>query len=257
MPTYNSMIRIILLTVLVMAGSAIAQPTPDRNESALLDPAAMNILKTMSDYLSSTEQFTFRAEITVEDVLNSGQKLQFERQLLAYVHRPDKVRVEFSGEKGQKRFWYDGSKITLLNIEKNLYARSDAPSRIDETLDFAMETYGIEVPIADLLVSDPYHSFSQNLESAMYVRLDMVRGQKCHHLAFTQASVDWQLWIEDGEKLVPRKLAITYKEDFGQPQYMAVFTEWNLAPRLPDVLFSFDTPPGSAEIEFLSAKEEN
>ena len=40
----------------------------------------------------------------------------------------------------------------------------------------------------------------------------------CHHLAFEQATIDWQLWIDAGKDPLPRKLVITYKTEDEVPQ---------------------------------------
>ena len=48
-------------------------------------------------------------------------------------------------------------------------------------------------------------------------------------LLFTQENVDWQIWIDAGEKAVPRKIVITYKNEADQPQYEAVLDDWRLA----------------------------
>lgn len=241
------------------AGTGLArQPLPVQLDTAkVFEARAMNVLKQMSEYLKSFDQFTFRAEVNIDGVLSSGQKLQFERAVDTYVRRPNKVRAEFASEFANHRFWYDGKTMTLLNAKENLYARTEAPNTIDQALDFAMEKFGVTVPLVDLVVSDPYQSLTQNVKSATYVSLDNVRGRRCHHLAFTQATIDWQIWIEEGEMLVPRKLVLTYKQAPSQPQYSAIITEWNLTPRLSDLLFSFTASEGADEIKFLTAEGTN
>ena len=53
-------------------------------------------------------------------------------------------------------------------------------------------------------------------------------GKRCHHLAFAQEHVDWQVWIEDGAQPLVRKFVITYKDEPGAPQYTAIFFDWKL-----------------------------
>jgi hypothetical protein len=209
----------------------------------------------MGDYLKNTEQLSVRAEIQEDIVLPSGQKLQFERSVTAMAHRPNKFRGTSEGYGGRKDIWYNGEHITLFLGDKNLYAQAEAPGVIDEALDFAIEKYGLTMPLADLLVSEPYESAAKNIRSAAYLGMDSVRQRPCHHLAFRQDSIDWQIWVEVGETLLPRKLLITYKTLEGQPQFTAVFTEWSLPPRLPDLLFEFTPPEGVEKVEFLPSGE--
>ena len=35
----------------------------------------------------------------------------------------------------------------------------------------------------------------------------------CHHLFVQQHDFDWEIWIEDGRVLVPRKLVLDFKDD--------------------------------------------
>jgi hypothetical protein len=76
----------------------------------------------------------------------------------------------------------------------------------------------------------------------------------CHHLAFSQETIDWQIWIEDGPRPVPRKLVITYKTEPGSPQYVARLSGWNFQPRFSKHFFTFEAPAGAGEMEFLTVE---
>ena len=104
-------------------------------------------------------------------------------------------------------------------------------------------------------MSDPYSNLTQNAKSATYVGLHEINGVKCHHLAFTQESLDWQIWVEDGSMQVPRKVVITYKLAEGMPQYTAVLSDWDFSPHLPESVFSFVTPVNAEKIEFMPVEE--
>ena len=45
--------------------------------------------------------------------------------------------------------------------------------------------------------------------SGFVVGPSVVGGVKSTHLAFRGAEVDWQIWIENGDKPLPRKYVIT------------------------------------------------
>jgi hypothetical protein len=45
---------------------------------------------------------------------------------------------------------------------------------------------------------------------------------------------------------------ITYKDENGQPQFSADFSNWNLAPDISDALFAFTPPNGAERIQFLA-----
>ncbi len=84
-----------------------------------------------------------------------------------------------------------------------------------------------------------------------------VLGVPCEHLAFTQTNIDWQIWIEDGAKPVPRKFLITYKDEPGSPQFTALFSNWDFETKLPDFVFKFEPPAGASKIKVKEIKNEN
>ncbi len=216
---------------------------------------AKRILQAMGEYLKTAKAFSVHGEITYEEVLASGRKLQYSASNNVMVRRPNRIRADYRGDLRKSSFWYDGKSITLLHLEENLYATFSAPNEIDATIDFAMEKYGLSLPVADFVYSDPYAVLIENVRSGFYEGLHMVNGVRCHHLAFTQENIDWQIWIEDGAQIVPRKLVITYKDSPESPQYTAVLSDWDFSVRLPDILFTFEASVDAEQIEFLTVPE--
>ena len=113
----------------------------------------------------------------------------------------------------------------------------------------AAREYGISSPVADVLYSDPYKILTEKLTTGIYVGSSTVRGIPTHHLAFTQDNIDWQIWIEDGARPVPRKALITYKNVTSSPQITMWLSNWNFAPRLADSLFEFLPPENAKQVE--------
>ncbi|MDR4506649.1 MAG: DUF2092 domain-containing protein [Candidatus Brocadiaceae bacterium] len=222
-----------------------------QEKSPSVEPVADTLLMQMSEYLKSAERFTVRSQATFEKVFSGNQKIQYGETVQASVRRPDRLHVDIQGDLINHRFRYDGKKISMLDTNMNIYAAADAPADIDSMLRFAAQHFGITAPLADLVITDPYANLIQNVTSGTYVGLHTVHGIPCHHLAFTQENLDWQIWIEDGRTQVPRKLVITYKLAEGAPQYTALLSDWNFSPHLPDSVFTFIAPEDAEETEFL------
>ena len=81
--------------------------------------------------------------------------------------------------------------------------------------------------------------------SGLVVGPSVVAGVKSTHLAFRGAEVDWQVWIEDGDKPLPRKFILTSKQVKGEPQFTVVIRSWDLAPKLTNAEFNFTPPKGA------------
>ena len=196
---------VVALALLVLTGLpeiGHAQPTG-------VEPQAEKLLRRMSDYLAGRQQFSLKAESTLEAVLTSGQKLQYDSPATLMVSRPNKLRAHRKGDLANQEFFYDGKTLTLYNPRENLYATTAAPATLDETLDFAREKLDIIAPAAELLYKNAAEKMLKEASAGFVVGQSIVGGVKCSHLAFRGAEVDWQIWIEDGDKPLPRKFMIT------------------------------------------------
>jgi hypothetical protein len=159
--------------------------------------------------------------------------------------------VRFEGDERRSRIVLNRRTFIFLDVMANLYARMEVPPGIDAAVDEVFETVGQSVPIADLVYSDPYRVLIEAAETGLVVGRHSVDGVVCHHLAFSNQAIDWQIWIEDGPQPVPRRLLITYKNEPGSPQYMATLSGWDFHPRQSEQYFVFYPPAGADEIEFL------
>jgi hypothetical protein len=148
-------------------------------------------------------------------------------------------------------FYYDGKTATVFNHKNNAYGTAEAKDTIDATFDLLAEKFGMVLPLADLLFADAYKTLTADVRTGQYLGTGYVFDTKCHHLAFRQEAVDWQIWIEDNSQSpLPRKVVITYKETPAQLQYTAFLNDWKSEVELPDAKFSFSPPAGAKKVEF-------
>ena len=214
---------------------------------ARVDP----ILREMSEYLKTAREFSFQANVTYDSVLRDGQKIQSGATVDVSVRRPGKLRVEYQGDERQTQVIFNGRTSTVYDVKQKVYTVMEVPPDIDAALDKLIEEYGVSVPVADLIGSDPYSTLTERAQAGNFMGTHEVDQRPCHHLAFAQDIIDWQIWIDAGPRPVPRRLLITYKDEAGSPQYSATFSRWNFQPRHSDHYFKFQPPAGSDQIEFL------
>jgi len=229
--------------LLLTAGCATAQ-----DHTNAISNRADRVLRSACEFLAHTSAFSFSAEIWREQVEEDGQKIQFSRTMTMDVKRPDGLRLEISSPLSERGFWYDGETLTILDRKHNWYSTTDMPGTLDQAADAATDK-GIDLPLIDLAMSDPYQNATAKVQDGKYYGLSPVLGVSCHHLAFTQDNVDWQVWIEDGPQPLIRKFVITYKNESGSPEFTALITHWNLTDRIADSDFVFERPPGATKIE--------
>ncbi|BAU65341.1 hypothetical protein STA3757_27230 [Stanieria sp. NIES-3757] len=245
----NSFGQGVVLTFVILVSPVSAQQSPE-NLAPTIDPVANELLQELGQYIDEPEQFTFQAEVEVDEVSPRGQKIQYTSNFNIAVRRPDRLFVNQEGDLQNRNLWFNGDRFILLDRDLNHYLYIDTPDTLNEAIPF-LEDRGITAPLADFLTGNFYQGVIANVQTGDYLGLHQVGDRLCHHLAFTQDNVDWQIWIEDGFEIVPCKLIVTYKNLPEAPQYTAYFSDWNFSPRLPDRLFRFVAPEGASEIEFL------
>lgn len=234
-----------------LAAVAVAWPLAGHAQAGEVDPDALALLRKSTDYLAATKVFSLVTDSTIEAVLANGQKLQFGSRIAATVQRPNKMRAERVGELIAQTFYYDGKALSLNLPQHGYYATAAVPPTIDGMLDTARDQLNVIAPGADLIYSNAYQRLTDGLTSAYVIGKAVVDGARCDHIAFRNAEVDWQIWIQEGAKPVPRKFVVTSKKMPGSPQFTSVMSNWQTAPKVTDAMFAFSPPKGAQKIDFM------
>ena len=228
-----------------------AEAKPAAGKPAV-DPDAIAALQKMGAFLREQQKFSVRATVTTDDLLASGQKVQFGGTIELMVRRPDRMRADIRGDRLDEHMYYDGKTFTIFGEKVGYYASFQAPPTLAEMKDVAEKRYGIDLPLADLFYWGTEHDGTSDITAATKVGVATVEGTACDHFAFRQKDVDWELWIEQGARPLPRKLVITTTSEKSRPQHGMVLS-WDLAPKLGDEIFTFAPPPEAHKVEFDTA----
>lgn len=237
----------LLLAALVLGSGAAGQAQQAGTVAAAVEPAALDALDRMGAYLRTLDSFEIRSDATIDEVLESGQKLQLASTIHLRVRRPDRLWAEMASDRKTREFFYDGKTFTLWGPRNKLYASFSAPATLIELVERAEGRYGIVLPLADLFRWGTEPTRREAIRGAIHVGPARLGDVPCDHFAFRQEGVDWQVWIQKGDSPLPRKLVITTTDEEAQPQYISEL-DWNLAPALNDKMFIFEPPPDSYRI---------
>lgn len=218
-------------------------------------PDPLVIVRQMCDYVKSLKQFSFRAEVTDDQVFYGGKKLQYSIDMETFVRRPDRLRVNAEGDLVNKQFFFNGKTIVLYDKIAKVYGSMEVPPDIEGALDKADKDFGLRVALTDLASPILWDLISKKIEGSFYAGLHIVRGIPCHHLAFDRGDVHLQIWVDAGDKPLPRKVVITRKKLEGSPQWIAYLGEWKISPPLDDSLFNFVAPLGVQKIKFVPVQK--
>jgi hypothetical protein len=242
-----SALRAKAITLMAVATFSVAAQA----QSAGISPEAQKLLKASTDFLASQKAFSTQTRNSLEIVLKSGQKIEFNHTARLSAQRPNKLRAERSGDLVDQVFVYDGKMLTLHNPKDKVYAQVPAPETLEGMLDFARTRLDIIAPAGDLIYTNAYANLMDGVTEGFVVGKAMIEGVLCDQLAFRAPHVDLQIWVQSGAQPLPRKLVITTRDLPNAPQFAVTMTQWNLNPAFTAQTFSFKPPAGAKKLEFL------
>jgi hypothetical protein len=217
-----------------------------------IDPDAASVLSSMQAYLGGLNSFTARYDAEIDTISHQGEKLAFLSSGELAVERPGKLYASRKGAIANVEFFLDGTNVTIFGNKLQSYIQFPATT-IDEAIDALRDKTGFDAPGADLLAAKPLDSAVTDIVSGAHIGMAFFDGAEVHHLAFRGRNVDWQLWVQAGDKPLPLKYVITSKWQFGAPQYALRLSDWNVAPTIDAARFTFTPPAGATLLSELKA----
>ena len=212
-------------------------------QSALAQDAKA-VLKSMSDYVTGQKTIELTFDSDIEIITPQLEKIQFTNSGEALLSRPDKLRAHRIGGYSDVALFFNGKTVSIFGKSANAYAQFDAPGTVDQLIAALRSGHGIALPGADLLLSNSYEVLVADVTEAKYMGRGVIDGVECEHLAFRNQDTDWQLWVEVGDRPIPRKMVITSKTINSAPQYTLRVKSWKTGGKPADKSFAFVPPDG-------------
>lgn len=250
--SFQRLAIILTLSILTATNADAGKAAPS---GVAIEDKARASIQAMSDYLRASRSFSFKAEVQYDDVLPSGQTITFSAQNSISLLRPNSIFSDHTSDMGNRKFWYNGREICLLDPLNGSYATEPFSGNSDKALEHMIQVLKFTPPLADFLYENPAKALLGHSIQGFVVGKSLIHGTPTTHLAFVDDLVDWQIWIQDGKIPVPVRFAITYKTVKNSPQYVATFTEWDFSSRLPESLFQPEVPAGAIKLPFLKQSE--
>jgi hypothetical protein len=244
-------LHLVVLAVLLSFNAVVAQAGGARQ-----DPRAVEVLKQMAAHKSSFDQVTIKGVTFTDARLGGGLMVSNSEEVRVSIDRPGSLHIDsFDGET-KKSLYFNKGQLTVYNSTTNLYAQASIPDDIEAAVEFALEELGIEAPLLDMIYKDASVHLLGSDETILYLTNKARVGEAdCHHLAIRGSEVDVQLWVEEGDRPVVRKLMIMSKWEGGSPRFMANL-HWDTSPKFEPGLFEFKAPKDATKIEFVTKSSE-
>lgn len=242
-------IAILLASIAVSFGGIAtaeeaAEPTASQKQ-------ASELLSAMANYLAKLPGYKTRMVTSYDSVQESGQKIEFNEMRQVTLSRPNLLRVEqMMSDGAQDLLLFDGKNISVFDSDLGVYAQAPQPGSIDDAVVYFVRELGMRLPMSSLLSTRLPEEMSRKVKSIEYVEFTNIFGVGAHHVAAVGNTVDAQFWIMDGERPLPLHIVLTYKTEPGQPQFRAVFRDWDeKSPPAADA-FQFKPPADAQRIIF-------
>jgi hypothetical protein len=199
------------------------------------------LVQQMSVRLAAATEMTVSTTEVRDVVRRSGTKDRVSLTGVYTVRRPDRFHTTLAGGKGLES-WYDGKKLTVAVPQEKVFAQAPMPETIDRTLDALAERYDMALPLADLFYGNPAKALLSDKTTGGYAGTENVGGTPCHHLAFRDVGVEWEVWLPVQGDPLPARFKTVDKHRTGQPLTDVTFTNWNFAPQTSDATFTANVP---------------
>lgn len=219
-----------------------------------LDPEATVTVKAMSDYLAGLNGFSVSTDIATDVMLKTGEKYRLASSGTVEMRRPGEVHVTRKGELADAEVFFDGKTFTVYGRGANAYFQAPFEGTTDKVID-ELRARGFEVSGADLLYTNVYDGLMQGAWTATAGGTAWINGVECEHVTVRSEKVDWQIWVQTGEKRLPCMYVITSKWMTGAPEYSIRFSNWNTDPQFAENAFAFTPPEGATKVDELPKDE--
>jgi len=196
------------------------------------------------------EQFSFQAQTIRVYATPNGEPLHIFHTLKVTVHRPNRLMAEVIGDDGSSKLVFDGKTATIFSATQNKYASIAVPDgTIEGMLKEAVGRLGVDFPLADFLSEAPSKAFLSGVTAGRVVNTVTIDGAPYDHLFFSQPpGIELELWLSKNEQSLPRRLIVTYRSVPGEPNFIALFSDWNFDIHPTDADFAFQPPAGAQQV---------
>jgi len=219
-------------------------------------PDGRAVLMRMADYLAKSPAWSVTVHTAYDAVQRDGYKVEWNEIRKVTLRRPDRLRVESERSDGARSLLlFDGKTITSFDESGRVYAQALHPGTVNDAVVYFVHDLGMRLPLAVLLRESLTNELQQRVQAVTYVEKTVTLGEPADHIAAKTPTVDFQVWIAQGDRPLPLRVVLTYKNTRGQPQFRAQFSDWNLDIKPSETLFSFTPPAGVRQIPFAATLE--
>ncbi len=206
----------------------------------------------MTEYLAKAPGFSVNLDAGYDVVQASGQKIEFGQTRQILLRRPNQLRIATTQSSGARQDVFNNrTELVHFHPRENVFASLSRPGSVDDMVRYLVGELQTPIPLSALLLTTLPQELEARVTEVALVERTMIAGAPVDHLAARMPDIDVQVWIRQGEQPVPLRVVLTYRNAPGQPQFWAVFNDWNLSPTSTAADFTFVPPAGAEAVAVL------
>lgn len=239
-------LAVALLCVAAARPAAFAKDEP-------IDPRATQIIARMDAYLKHLKTFSVTIEVGYDVEQAWGQKIEFGETRQLTVRRPSQLRLDVTDRDGSTSgVVFDGKSLTVFDKTDHAWASVPKTGSVEDAVAYFVDDLALRLPMASVFSGDLAGKIDGWASHVWLVGKETIEGVPCDHLALRGPWEDLQLWIEQGDEPLLRRMIITYTEAEGEPQFWAQLRDWNIAADPNDATFAFHPADDMVKISFAA-----
>jgi hypothetical protein len=235
-----------------------ADATPPASAEAIRGDT---VLRQMSAKLGAARKFNFHARREIDSGLAGGDGLHGNARIAVTVQRPDKMAASATIPGDVRRLYFDGKQLSLVDVQKKLYATVPLAASLDKLPSELAAIYGFMPPLAEFLLNDLYEDLAWRAQAVEYRGTGTLKAgflglkrMRCHRVALTGQHADSEVWIGVND-LLPRRWTSMVKAAGENVQIRLQLSDWNLEAKTRDEDFAFSPGKDALQIPMMTQAE--
>lgn len=220
-----------------------------------IDPVAIEIATTSSEYLADQGSMSMGWFVTYDEILDGREKRTNVWSGESLLVRGEGYRASSTEGTEIREYYYDGAVFTALFGDQGQFAQIETSGDFGSLVETLIDSYDFTLPLSDVFDQSGAAEGLAQASDAVYVGEVLFGGVAAHHLAFRRYEADWELFISaDPAQPVPLMMTGSNPYVQGWPKFQAIFYDWNFSPDITSDSFSFAEPEGFERIELPSVE---
>lgn len=220
-----------------------------------MDPKVLEIVKQVGTLYKNAKSLQVEGKVeTTRDM--DGEKNQMKVSMAYAFERPNQfaLRTQLAEDKNAGMVMVSDGKTLFTHARRmKKYTEASTPEDIAsigrKLARFGQPSTGML--FQNILLEDPNETLLDGVTSCKYVGNEKVGETSAHHLTFTQAEFNWDLWVASEGKPFVLKMSNVRSGDDAKVSTVETYKNWKVDAPIEKTTFAFETPKDATKVKSL------